>query len=314
MKTKGRSIKRKGETTKGKGRSGTSPKKGRGAISIDPVDPSLYCLFDNAVVSRAAELKPYGFVRDLIFPFVGVAEVREVKGQLTFNNGPDKYSPTVDIAATLDFGWAAIEMQTGPGFTPLRAFVYLINIVLAHIPKGAGLSRYYPKQGGNHFGTFLLLVFCNFHPFDGDERAVYRFDMRESHLNMPLGVDAEVIYIDCGSSHLTPEQRKVVHDLRAKKLEDMSIQSFRDALSYARGETTVVERRRTEIMTVEEYDEMRRAEGRVEGRAEGLVEGEAKKSAEYVRNIAECGFSNSEIARMLKLTENEVAELLRKEA
>ena len=85
-------------------------------------------------------------------------------------------------------------------------------------------------------------------------------------------------------------------------------------------------------MTVEEYDEMLRAEGRAEGiaegraegkaegiaegraegKAEGRAEGKAEGIADSVRNLAECGFSNAEIARMLKLPEGEVSDILEK--
>ena len=73
-------------------------------------------------------------------------------------------------------------------------------------------------------------------------------------------------------------------------------------------------------MTVEEYDEMLRAEGRAEGiaegraegKAEGRAEGKAEGIADSVRNLAECGFSDTEIARMLKLPEGEVSGILEK--
>ena len=270
-------------------------------ITIDPVDPREYCLFDNAVFSRAGELKPYTFLSDLLEPFIGRMEFVSVKGQVSFNNGPDAYSPVLDL---LGLGVRIVlgtEIQARGGFSPPRALAYMSNIVVPSIPKGAGLSS--PRTGTSGLPLrWMLVVFCDFHPFEDDDRAVHRFTSKEDGSGRELGNGVSYIFVDCKSAHLDERQRRVIHDLKAKRVEDMSIQSFRDALCYAQRETNTVEERRRRIMSVEEYNQML------------INEGKAERDAEHVKNMALRGLTESEIASLLGMSEEMVRAILTKTA
>ena len=271
-------------------------------MEFEPVDPREYCLFDNAVFSRAGELPPFSFLSDLVSPFIGRMVFSHAKGQVKFNNGPNAYSPILDILSWGEVALVGIEFQTEGEFSPQRALAYMANIVVPNIPKGVGLSSsirtvtQMPKR-------WILLVFCDFHPFGEDGRAVYRFYGRESATNHRFENGVTYVYVDCKSIHLAKRQREVIHDLKAKRLEGMSIQSFKDALFYARRETNEVEARREKLnMSFREYEQIIMEEGRAEGKAE--------TSKMFVRKLALSGYKPSEIASMLDMPEDEVNKFL----
>ena len=95
----------------------------------------------------------------------------------------------------------------------------------------------------------------------------------------------------------------------------MSIQSFKDALSYARGENNTVEERRRELfMSFEEYERIVLDEGIAIGKNQGIAIGEAKRDAEVAKNMALRGFAESDIAIALGMSEAEVRGILAKAA
>ena len=99
----------------------------------------------------------------------------------------------------------------------------------------------------------------------------------------------------------------------------MSIQSFKDALSYARRENYTVEERRRELfMSFEEYERIVLDEGiaigKAKGKEEGIAIGEAKRDAEHVKNMALRGLKESDIAIALGMSEAEVRGILAKAA
>ena len=278
------------------------------------VDPEEYSLFDNAVFSRAGELRPYSFLCDLVEPFIGRTEIVEAKGQVRFNNGPNAYSPILDLlcqGADIRLG---VEMQEEGDFPPPRALAYISNIVVPNVPKGVHLSshggvvRDLPKR-------WVLLVFCNFHPFGRDDRAVHRFSCKGDGSNRAFGDGVSYVYVDCKSAHLNKRQKRVIHDLMATRLEDMTIQSFKDALCYARGENhTIEKRRRTIMMSFKEYEGIVFDEGKNVGVAIGKAEGKTEKEAEVAKNMALRGFTVSDIAIALGMSEAEVLAILPKTA
>ena len=291
-----------------------------------PVDPKEYCLFDNVVFSRAGELKPHLFLSDLVSPFIGRTRLDGAKGQVHFNNGSKAYSPILDILSWSEDIYLGVEMQGRGSFPPSRALAYLSNIVVPNIPKGVHLS----SPGNEVEGLpkrWVLLIFCDFHPFPRDERAVHRFSFKGDGTNRAFGDGVSYVYVDCKSTHLNKRQRLAIHDLKAKKVEDMTIQSFKDALCYAQRESNVIEKRRKEIaMTFEEYETMiynqakadiynqAKAEGIAIGKAETAAETKAQERADFAGSMVECGYPLSEVARILKVSEDEVRSLLEKPA
>ena len=91
---------------------------------------------------------------------------------------------------------------------------------------------------------------------------------------------------------------------------NLPMQRHKDALSYARGETNTIEERRRSIMSVEEYNQMLINEGIAIGKTQGKEEGKAERDAEHVKNMALRGFTESDIAIALGMSEDEVTRLL----
>ena len=91
----------------------------------------------------------------------------------------------------------------------------------------------------------------------------------------------------------------------------MAIQSFKDALCYARRESNDVEKRRKEIaMTFEEYETIIYNQAR----AETAAETKAQDRVEFAQNMARNGFKISDIALALNTSQDEVHSLLEKPA
>ena len=67
-------------------------------------------------------------------------------------------------------------------------------------------------------------------------------------------------------------------------------------------------------MTFEEYERIVLDEGIAIGEAKGIAIGKAKRDAEHVKNMALRGFTVSDIASLLGMSEDEVRGILAKTA
>ena len=214
----------------------------------------------------------------------------------TIHNGVHYKSVRLDVLFEDEEAWYDIEMQVEDGKNlPNRSRYYHASVDTHSLLKGADYDDLKP----------CYVIFICMFDMMGQDEAVYRFQMREDNLGLPLGENRYTIILNtkCSEEKVPIELKGLFNYLEKQNTDDSKDEFINEmhseVMKHNKGKELIA------LMTLEEELKIRYKRGREDGFAEGKLEA----ALENAKKMKERGMDTGLISEITGLSVEDVEKL-----